>query len=256
VAFIINGFRFATTSFAPTDIAGLQLWLDASDASSFTFSSGSVVSQWNDKSGNSRHMSQSTVANQPSRSGTQNGRSTVVFDGSNDYMTFDAGSDAIDISPWTWFAVVKDTSSGNSRRILSARRSATGSADFQAGGAIFGYRDTGPALDIFSAGATPASRAYSASTWFLGRSTVDGSSNMQVAVDSVAASSSAGSSSVNARYLTLGGATDPSGNPPLAPAATEVWLGEIAEVILYNAALSGTDISNVESYLRTKWGTP
>ena len=65
---------------------GPLAWWDASDASTFTFSSGSVVSQWNDKSGNGNHLTQGTVANQPGRTGTQNGLSTVVFDGSNDLM--------------------------------------------------------------------------------------------------------------------------------------------------------------------------
>ena len=38
----------------PTSIANCQFWFDAADASTFTFSSGTVVSAWNDKSGNAR----------------------------------------------------------------------------------------------------------------------------------------------------------------------------------------------------------
>ena len=44
--------------------ANLSLWLDASDASTITLN-GSTVSQWNDKSGNARHATQATAANQP-----------------------------------------------------------------------------------------------------------------------------------------------------------------------------------------------
>ena len=40
------------------------LWLDAADASTITLN-GSTVSQWSDKSGNGRHVSQSTAAGQP-----------------------------------------------------------------------------------------------------------------------------------------------------------------------------------------------
>lgn len=32
------------------------------------------------------------------------------------------------------------------------------------------------------------------------------------------------------------------------------WVGDVAEIIIYNRVLNGTEISNVESYLHTKWG--
>jgi hypothetical protein len=43
--------------------ASLALWLDADDASTITLNGGKV-SQWNDKSGNARHATQATAANQ------------------------------------------------------------------------------------------------------------------------------------------------------------------------------------------------
>lgn len=47
----------------PTQIP-TALWLDAADASTITLNN-LTVSQWNDKSGNARHVSQATAANQP-----------------------------------------------------------------------------------------------------------------------------------------------------------------------------------------------
>lgn len=44
--------------------SSLALWLDAADASTITLN-GSTVSQWRDKSGNNRHASQASTANQP-----------------------------------------------------------------------------------------------------------------------------------------------------------------------------------------------
>ena len=49
----------------PTQVSGLQLWLDAADRSSLILS-GTTVTQWNDKSGNARNFSQGTLANCPS----------------------------------------------------------------------------------------------------------------------------------------------------------------------------------------------
>ena len=43
----------------------LLLWLDAADDSTFSYSSGTEVSQWRDKSGNNFHANQATVGNQP-----------------------------------------------------------------------------------------------------------------------------------------------------------------------------------------------
>jgi hypothetical protein len=49
--------RFAGgPSFLPTSIIGCALWLDGSDTSSLTFSSGSNISQWRDKSTSSNHF--------------------------------------------------------------------------------------------------------------------------------------------------------------------------------------------------------
>jgi hypothetical protein len=62
------------------------LWLDAADASTVTTVS-SAVSQWNDKSGNSRNVSQATGASQPAYDATGfNGKGALTFDGSNNFL--------------------------------------------------------------------------------------------------------------------------------------------------------------------------
>ena len=67
-------------------------WWDASDSATLT-QSGSAVSQWDDKSGWGRHFVQATGANQPvTGSNTQNGLTTITFDGSNDGMTANGGA--------------------------------------------------------------------------------------------------------------------------------------------------------------------
>lgn len=51
-------------SFSPYLINGLQLWLDASDPTTIT-QSGNSVSEWRDKSGFNRHATQATSSHQP-----------------------------------------------------------------------------------------------------------------------------------------------------------------------------------------------
>jgi len=58
-------------SFAPNQISGLQLWLDAADINTLVLS-GINVNQWNDKSGNRRNAVTSSSANPPTYSATSN----------------------------------------------------------------------------------------------------------------------------------------------------------------------------------------
>ena len=62
--------------------ASLALWLDADDAATITLN-GSTVSQWDDKSGNGKHMVQATASAQPTYTTTlsAHGRNVVGGDG-------------------------------------------------------------------------------------------------------------------------------------------------------------------------------
>jgi len=82
----------------------LGLWLDASDAASITSSSG-LVSQWNDKSGNSRHATQPTSGSQPTYTGT-----ALSFGSSSKFMS---GVMAANSFPTSMQVTVVSTSIGS-----------------------------------------------------------------------------------------------------------------------------------------------
>jgi hypothetical protein len=67
--------RIISALFSPLSIAGCALWLDGSDTTSLTISSGAIT-QWRDKSGSSNHFAQTSGT--PS-SISDNGRSVVNF---------------------------------------------------------------------------------------------------------------------------------------------------------------------------------
>lgn len=70
----------ATQTFTPTQIPGCQLWFDAADNTTFTYSSGNSISQWNDKSSNAYSVIQPTLAKQPTlTSRSQNGLPGIQF---------------------------------------------------------------------------------------------------------------------------------------------------------------------------------
>ena len=77
-------------AFTPASLANLYAWYDASDASTITLNGGNVE-QWDDKSGNARHISQSTAGSRPSYASN-----TVSFDGTDDYL--------YNTSPFMWTA--------------------------------------------------------------------------------------------------------------------------------------------------------
>lgn len=95
-----------TTLWTPAQIATL-LWLDASDSS--TISLGSGVSQWSDKSGNSRNASQSTASAQPALiSNGLNSLTTIRLDGSNDSLNLASAIATVRFA----FVICKWTSQG------------------------------------------------------------------------------------------------------------------------------------------------
>lgn len=88
-----------STTPVPLTISGLQLWLDASDAStlfdataggSLVTTDGAAVARWADKSGNNRHAIQTTSNARPLLKTGANGinsKTVLSFDGSNDFLT-------------------------------------------------------------------------------------------------------------------------------------------------------------------------
>jgi hypothetical protein len=80
--------RPTASGFNPRSIAGLALWLDASDTASVTLVSG-LVSQWNDKSGNGRNATQTTANDRPSTA-TINGKQGISFNGTTSQLNVSA----------------------------------------------------------------------------------------------------------------------------------------------------------------------
>ena len=76
---IMSAAGLAHASWTP-DNTYVALWLDADDASTITLN-GANVSQWADKSGNDRHVAQSTASAQPTLASDE-----IQFDETDDYL--------------------------------------------------------------------------------------------------------------------------------------------------------------------------
>jgi len=106
------------SAFVPTNIANCTLWLDAADATTFTYSSGTSIATWRDKA-TGIFGSNTSPTNQPTLvSASQNGNSTVFFDAA-------AALKYIDIPPWSFgttsrsmFIVIKNIASAVNSNVL------------------------------------------------------------------------------------------------------------------------------------------
>lgn len=234
---LLGGLGFNPLSLSPA------LWLDASDTSTITASgSPAKVSQWNDKSGNARNVTQATSAAQPTTGATtQNGLNVLSFDG-GDNLSISA---SIDISANYTIAIVGTPSTGTDDYLLQLYRSATPLAQ----SAIitkFLSRSYESFNDVLPSGTA---------RFTLGSSTLSGFNTLIVV-----RSGSAMSSLVN-------GSTSNSGTWTTSNYVwSSVWVGsavngnnsaasDIAEIIVFPSALTGADLTSVSNYLRTKWGT-
>ena len=211
--------------FVPTDIAALAGWYDASDAASFTFSSGAVISQWNDKSGAGHHLVQATGAGTaPQRTGTLNSLSTVVWSGTN--WALGTSGYSPPAQPYTVFIVGRMISTSwagfMSTPVMIRRQGSDGNLGFDAGGTAASY-----ALDT-----TNHHRITAVFNGATSKQRIDG---VEVGTTNTGSGS----------FATYRFGADSAPNHANC---------HIAEICIYEAALTAPQIAQVESYLATRWG--
>jgi len=101
----MSGGTIASQAFSPNKLAGLTLWLDASDIGTI-IESGGFVSEWNDKSSNNNAVTQVTGSRQPETGiDTINGVNAITFDGIDDFLQRTTFTGGVIIQPNTIFIV-------------------------------------------------------------------------------------------------------------------------------------------------------
>ncbi len=216
----------------PEDLP-LAAWYDAADESTITKDGSDRVSQWRDRSGNQRHVSQSSDGAKP-RSGTRtlNGLNALAFSGSADQ--FLRTSTYISGQPLTAFAVAQFDSAENNATVFDGagtdrcmlRRRGSGDVAIFAGS--------------WMAGPATTAEAVLASVEFHGaNSTIRKNGGTAV-------TGNPGSGSL-ASGLTVGNI---SGNPGSS------WRmdGLISELIFVSGSLPDAERQRLEGYLGHKWG--
>lgn len=260
----IGNRRSGAAAWTPAALgSSLALWLDAEDSSTITLN-GSNVSQWNDKSGNARHVAQATAANQPTFQSTGfNGRPTLNFDGTDDFMTMSnvlqiGNSSAVSYSA---FVAFQQTSTSVNARFLFRGSAGSGSSNTDYG--LFSEQNgaTGDTAPLYRFGTGAATDAVAWQRIASPSASTDpvifgGVMNAATGTTGTKESYFNGTLAASGSYTTKG------------PAATEAAIGAqvnagtpsaftpaaVSEIVMCRAALSTTDRQLLEGYLAWKWG--
>jgi hypothetical protein len=226
----------------PTDLPvknGLALWLDAADDTTFSYSSGTSVSQWRDKSGLNNHVGQSTVGSQPNRNVVKNSRKSIYFDGGD--SLFNAG----DVFPsnttdYTKIAVVYQTSTSNSGNVISSKTNDSGTNYAHAF-----YFGSSTAIRLWHSGQFVSSaNDLALNTLGIVSGTYINSSGLgSLYVNGTASGTGTAGNRNIVRNIQIGAIVDSS-----------FFIGEICEVLVFSRVLSATELKQVHTYLGQKWG--
>ena len=226
------------------------LWLDASDISTITVSSG--VSEWRDKGGNGRHFTQSTPANQPAyRRDGINGLGSISFDGTAKALQRTPEAWAFQY-PITSFIVFRATAFTNLYNSLfefftSAAPSTAGWSDLiksNGRSAVYSANtvSTQPNYDGTGVATYETNRTYI----FTG---IHQNNSLVGLQNGKTDGSNAGSYTLRTN---LGTSPLYIGSSPLFSRYTNWQIGEV--IITNNVALSASDRLKIEGYLAWKWG--
>jgi hypothetical protein len=262
--------------FAPTAIAGLQAWYDASDASTLydATTGGSLVAvngavaRWEDKSGNARHATQSTSGFRPVRkTAQQNGLGAIEFTGSSSQRLEVSGSAStlnfLHGSTYTLFCVVRAglTSAPN---VLNPIVSTITTFSGLPGVAIYhddrsgiprsnriGHTVVNSSESIL--GWTTADNFFPANAF--GVLSMTGDMNSGTAAGRTTVYNTAGVSESPASTSGSASTASSQSDFTIGALSEQFFLtGQFAEIVIYNSVLSSTDRDMVRVYLKTKWG--
>jgi lysophospholipase L1-like esterase len=226
---------------SPTDISNCSLWLQAeqgayTDAGSTLAANNQTVQQWNDLSGNTRHASQATAGSRPTYIASAiNGKPALRFASKNLQTTSFLG---VGWNTACTFFIVCNRTSGNSVVVAASSNGVSG---------IYVGSDVTPT-------------AYTGSLSNIRWRSVNGlNTPLATHVQTFRHNGTSARYAVNGRGRTAAttgslGLTGTLSIGALSSAGSFAWPGDIAEIILYQRALTDAEVLDVENFLYARYG--
>lgn len=216
---------------APASMTGLELWLRADSIDQVD---GSQVAEWRDESGNDRHATQASPSAKPTlHLDAVNGKPAVKFNPllSNMFMT----TPSVGITqPNTVIVVGKQTSTATEGRFIDSAVGGTRQ--------LLGLTITAGRFDSYAGTASVQGSKNRSGAFHILTMVFNGASSVGYLDGAQEVAGNPGSNGLGVVYL----GNDGGGSAYLT--------GEIAEVLIFDHALSSEERAGVESYLATKYG--
>ena len=222
----------------PTDLPvknGLVMWMDAADDTTFSYSSGTTVTQWRDKSGFNYHMVPKSGG--PTRSSVLNSRKVLAFTTAQTI-----GNDVIDLSSTTSTVfVVSRYVTGTNQRVLTC--------NLDSGGGNWLLGHWGGYINQYYAEGWVSYQVYGGDTvWRMYMGDYSGPPagvntdlaniyNNGTAIVTNSTAASGGLRKLGVNYY-----------------SGEMSTCEVAEIIVFNRVLSTAERNSIHTYLGQKWG--
>lgn len=220
------------------DLARPALWLDAADPSTITVATG--VSEWRDKSGNNRHVSQATTSRQPAYVENRLLRFT-----SANLHSLTSTATIVTGNNYSILCVVKDNNAG-----------ATLSEPFSIGNVGGGGSNMEFVLDYNGGVASGAFCGYGSTVFAFVNNT---STKTALQVNSLGLASGAGRARSSGRDGTAGSPTGANTTTALfavgysRPQSTYYLNGDLAEILVIPFAIGSREFIAAEGLLAWKW---
>lgn len=234
---------FAASGVAPIQpdaIAGLQLWLKADAITGLI--NADPVTTWLDSSSAANDVTQATAAKKPTyRTSVINGLPIVRFDGVDDVLG--RLSAVITGAEWSYFTVTQSTTMAT-----TAFKVGDNAVDDLGSNNGFRYSPDGTNRIAFMEGIGGSSDGATTTNWEIisvTRTATGPLLEMWVNGGSVTLSNSAPGYVLATTRTLVGGQTTLPSQP---------WIGDIAEIIIYDSRLSAGNRDGVEVYLGNKYG--
>lgn len=227
---LIRRALYSGRAFAPTDIAGLKLWLAADRISGLA--DGDPVGTWSDLSGQGNHATQATGSKKPTyKTGVQNGKPVVRGDGVDDLLDFPS--------------LPFDVASHDLTILLAFKRGTGGRSVFGSTAYRYLRPDTTTVITYGSGGTSlTLSTGLPGFCIFASRQTSLAIRGFINGMDRTATPGiNAGGGALNKLFC---GSTIGVANTFLD--------GDIGEVLIYDSSISDSNLALATSYLKAKWG--
>lgn len=225
-----------TAGFNPTDIADLFAWFDPSDTSTITDTGTLTMTS---KEGSAFTLT-STGTEKPSQSNL-NGLNAFNYDGTNDRMGFSSAFDAIDASVSTRFVVVKSNKTTDTQTIMQSNTGLSTNYTLRwYDGFDFLITNNSTAFTFASKSLNPDTNTHV----FISKQTGSGAGTIAVTYDGQPFGTASASALIAPTHGCFMGMENNS----------NYFSGYIAEIVVYDRALTDSEINQVGNYLADKWG--